>query len=308
MLVCIREAGSDKTAMYYDLKELEEKFKILARKVMTEKGFMKKIEKRFNAHWKKVKPYTMGNKKLKNIKELKDYINNLIELWITTIVYWVIPRIPQLPEEIRKNSEEKRQKIEHISDIRSVVIVEFIKEKYPEYKEIANMMLPEEMYLLEKRKLNNKELKEIKKRQKGECMINGKELPIENLEKELLKRNLKIPKEKVSNVKELKGQIACKGKVKGKVRLILYKEQIKDIKDREILVTEMTTPDYVPAMKKAAAIITNEGGVTCHAAIASRELRKPCIIGTKIATKIFKNGMLVEVDADKGIIKILEKK
>ncbi|MBI4093197.1 MAG: hypothetical protein HY420_04710, partial [Candidatus Kerfeldbacteria bacterium] len=64
-----------------------------------------------------------------------------------------------------------------------------------------------------------------------------------------------------------------------------------------------TKPEYVPAMKRAAAVITNEGGITSHAAIVSREFRIPCVVGTKIATKIFKNGDLLEVDARKGIVK-----
>jgi pyruvate,water dikinase len=70
----------------------------------------------------------------------------------------------------------------------------------------------------------------------------------------------------------------------------------------------MTSPDYVPAMKRAKAIITDEGGLLSHAAIMSREFGKPCIIGTKIATKILKDGMMVEVDADKGIVRIINKK
>jgi pyruvate,water dikinase len=68
----------------------------------------------------------------------------------------------------------------------------------------------------------------------------------------------------------------------------------------------MTTPDYVPSMKVAGAIVTNEGGLLCHAAIISRELGKPCVIATKIATQVFKDGDMVEVDADKGIIRILK--
>jgi len=70
----------------------------------------------------------------------------------------------------------------------------------------------------------------------------------------------------------------------------------------------MTDPRYVFAMKKAGAIVTDEGGITCHAAIVARELKKPCIIGTKIATKVLKGGDLVEVDAERGIVRILEKK
>jgi pyruvate,water dikinase len=65
----------------------------------------------------------------------------------------------------------------------------------------------------------------------------------------------------------------------------------------------MTRPDYVPAMKKAAAIVTNEGGITCHAAIVSRELGIPCIIGTKIATEVFKDGDVVEVNANHGWVR-----
>lgn len=104
----------------------------------------------------------------------------------------------------------------------------------------------------------------------------------------------------------IKGQPACKGKVVGKVRVIMSKEELNKFEEREILVTSMTTIDYVPMMKKAAGIITNEGGITCHAAIVSRELNVPCIIGTKNATKILKNGDIVEVDADKGIVRIIK--
>jgi len=106
---------------------------------------------------------------------------------------------------------------------------------------------------------------------------------------------------------ELTGQIACKGIVKGKVRIIKKVKDAEDFKEGEILVASMTDPRYVPIMKMAAAIITNEGGITCHAAIVSRELGVPCIIGTKRATHVLKNGDLVDVDADHGIIKILEK-
>ncbi|MFC1612894.1 PEP-utilizing enzyme [Patescibacteria group bacterium] len=74
-----------------------------------------------------------------------------------------------------------------------------------------------------------------------------------------------------------------------------------------MLVSHMTNPGIVPAMKQAVAIITDMGGITCHAAIVSRELKKPCIIGTKIATQVLKDGDMVEVDADKGIVRILKR-
>ena len=66
----------------------------------------------------------------------------------------------------------------------------------------------------------------------------------------------------------------------------------------------MTRPEFAPAMKNAVAVITDEGGITCHAAIVSRELKVPCVIGTKIATKILHDGDEVEVKADHGLVRI----
>ena len=77
----------------------------------------------------------------------------------------------------------------------------------------------------------------------------------------------------------LTGLAASPGVGKGKVRILASPKEMNQMLQGEILVTEMTTPDFVPAMKKAAAIITNTGGMTCHAAIVSRELGVPCIVG-----------------------------
>lgn len=105
---------------------------------------------------------------------------------------------------------------------------------------------------------------------------------------------------------ELSGKVAFAGKVSGRVRICLSLESIQNFKAGEILVASMTRPEYVPAMKKALAFVTNEGGITCHAAIIARELKKPCIIGTKIATEVLKDGDMVEVDAEKGVVKLLQ--
>ncbi len=98
------------------------------------------------------------------------------------------------------------------------------------------------------------------------------------------------------------GTVAYVGKVSGVCRIVLdYKKS--DLKEGEILVTGMTDPHFVPLMKKAAGIITDGGGLLSHAAIIARELNKPCIVGTKIATKVLKNGDIIEVDAERGIVK-----
>ena len=100
----------------------------------------------------------------------------------------------------------------------------------------------------------------------------------------------------------LKGLGASPGTGMGKVRLIRTPAEIKNMERGDILVTEMTTPDFVPGMKKAAAIVTDTGGMTSHAAIVSRELGVPCVVGCGNATTILKDGMEVSVDGSHGMI------
>ena len=107
------------------------------------------------------------------------------------------------------------------------------------------------------------------------------------------------------SVREFKGAVASRGVVQGVVRVCESVSDIARVQRGEILVASMTRPEYLPAMQRAAAFVTDEGGVTSHAAIVSRELKKPCIIGTRIATKILKDGDVVEVDADHGIVRIV---
>ena len=100
----------------------------------------------------------------------------------------------------------------------------------------------------------------------------------------------------------LRGSGASPGVAVGKVKMIPTAKDIGRMEKGDILVTEMTSPDYVPAMKKAAAILTNSGGATCHAAIVSRELGVPCIVGTKNATTVLHEGDLITVDAKMGVV------
>lgn len=104
----------------------------------------------------------------------------------------------------------------------------------------------------------------------------------------------------------VKGLPASPGKAAGKAHVIINPEDIDDFKEGEILVTAMTAPDWVPAMKKAKAIVTDAGGMTCHASIVSRELGIPCIVGTKSrsyeATTSIKDGQMITVDATNGIV------
>jgi len=152
----------------------------------------------------------------------------------------------------------------------------------------------------------------IKTRSKGFIILipyNGRVI-FQNLSKKSFKKSKQLLMDfylknyKTEKITQIKGSIGSPGVVRGIVKKVININDDLNFKKGNILVAGMTRPEFVPLMKKAAAIITNEGGITCHAAIVSRELGIPCVIGTKIATKVLKDGDLVEVDADKGIVKI----
>jgi len=133
---------------------------------------------------------------------------------------------------------------------------------------------------------------------KGDTPITGKSF-------ELLQEKIE-QSDKELVLSDLKGMTAKPGTVVGRVSVCKDHNSIGKMKQGDILVTSMTRPEFLPAIKRASAIITDEGGITCHAAIVSRELGIPTVIGTKIATKVLKDGMLVEVRANHGVVKIIE--
>jgi phosphohistidine swiveling domain-containing protein len=162
--------------------------------------------------------------------------------------------------------------------------------------------------------LNSRNMKDIVKNRKKLSVTIIKDEKIEiftgSEAKDYAKNNdvLLPSQETEENVTVIKGITGSQGYAVGEVRIIDKQADMSKFKKGEILVATMTSPDYVPIMSKAKAIITNEGGITCHAAIVSRELGIPCIIGTEIATKVLKNGDIVEVNADNGIVKVIKRK
>ncbi len=109
-------------------------------------------------------------------------------------------------------------------------------------------------------------------------------------------------KEEVSGDVLVRGLPASPGVATGRVVIIKSADELDKIKKGDILVTTMTDPDMVPAMERAAAIVTDEGGLTSHAAIVSRELGVPAVVGCNNATKVLSDGMIVKVDADNGVV------
>jgi pyruvate,water dikinase len=124
--------------------------------------------------------------------------------------------------------------------------------------------------------------------------------PITTVNATTTKNNEVKAQKPISGKLILTGQPASPGVVTGIVNILKSAKEINKIKRGDILVTDMTTPDFVPAMKRAVAIVTNKGGQTSHAAIVSRELGVPCVVGTKTATTILKQGRVITVDGAAG--------
>ncbi len=115
-----------------------------------------------------------------------------------------------------------------------------------------------------------------------------------------------IKKKIINKQKQFKGTVARKGfkKIQGIVRVVLDKRDFSKFKKGEILVTDETDASFLPLMQKAKAIITDEGGILCHAAIVAREMKKPCVVGTKIASRALRTGSVVGIDVN-GEIRLL---
>jgi phosphohistidine swiveling domain-containing protein len=103
--------------------------------------------------------------------------------------------------------------------------------------------------------------------------------------------------------KEVKGICASKGKTVGRAVVVFETKEFDRVRDGDILFTVMTRPEFLPVMYKAAAFVCDEGGLTSHAAIVAREMKKPCVIATRVGTRTFKDGDMVEVDANAGVVR-----
>ncbi len=185
----------------------------------------------------------------------------------------------------------------------SLLLSEFARRTSYSLDELKYCM-PPEMGLVLKEKISKEELQ----RRFEYCMVlwttKGYEVITD------IKRIVELDRigtGKLSKPGELRGFTACLGTATGTVRIVESAEELNKVQDGDILVAVMTRPDYLPAMKRAAAFITDEGGITCHAAIVARELQKPCIIGTKVATKTLKDGDVVSVRANHGVVQLLRK-
>ncbi|MEO8637742.1 MAG: PEP/pyruvate-binding domain-containing protein [Candidatus Taylorbacteria bacterium] len=153
--------------------------------------------------------------------------------------------------------------------------------------------------------------KEIERRKKHAVIIlkDGKLVVLSGEKADEFMKLKKIKKEVFeSGADSFKGTCACAGYAKGMVKIVNKPDEMHKMNQGDIMVSHTTFPSLVPAMKKASAIVTEDGGITCHAAIVARELGTPCVTGIKVATQVFKDGDEIEVKADDGIVRRIQKK
>ena len=237
-------------------------------------------------------------------EELVDYIEHVFDSMLGFAVFYYLGVDERTPKEIRDFVLNMRKEDKFFEEA-DRLIRKSVKKIYPKTKGLETGVVFEE---IKENKIPSVE--ELKKRRNNCVLIPG--IFFENISlQEFVKKHpdYEFSLEVLSNtnVDELKGRSAFLGKVTGIAKVVKRNDQLNKVKAGDILIAPMTLPEFLPAMKLAGAFVTDEGGITAHAAIIARELKKPCIIGTKFATHVFRDGDLIEVDAYKGIVRRVAK-
>ncbi|MFH1175027.1 MAG: PEP-utilizing enzyme [archaeon] len=300
--VFIYDGLTRKTSVWYDLQEAEHIKQLLFAKVKADKTFVGNIIARLDKHWKLISPYLLKKSSIRSIKEFEQYYSNITQWWSAMNTVYPLINDPDLSPAASRTFLLYRERTERYTGEMDTTICNFWKKLL--HSDLAEFVLLDEAIKLSKKEIPA-ERKSIEERKRGFGIYKGKLYTPTALKQRMEEQVLSLHKVETQNVQQFTGVTAFKGNVRGRVKKIIVREDIRDFRQGEILVAETTFPDHVPAMKKAAAIITDEGGITCHAAITARELKIPCIIGTKIATQTLSDGDLVEVDATAGIVRIL---
>ncbi len=300
--IFIYDPNTKLVTLYYNMTELVPAINKIGEKIVNDASFRKEIFSKLMIVFEEIKKYFDNDLIVKSTKELVEFYG-LFKDYMKYVAYlWIIPGLDFVTKEIKDEAMDLREKTESYAGRRDNIMIDFAK------KIINNDSIdPTFLTLAEIQILPNGAKDITALRSKGFLFYKGKVVTGEDINKFYIENNILIREPDILSQTEVKGMTAQKGLVKGKVRIIYTEEELNKIKSEEdILVTPMTRPEFVPAMKIAGAFVTDEGGIVCHASIVSRELKKPCIVGTKNATKIFKDGDMVEVDADKGVVRIMK--
>lgn len=283
----VEEVWENEHAQQWFLDRLQEK-------IVADPNFFFSVHDQYNKLLAEIKEW--WKRDISTAEDLRVFVEKVFQSTSLFVVLYDVLMIESLPEDIRKVAEAFREQDVFFAEC-NATIWRALQKLYPDFGYFVVYIIRDEIGTEFSRE-------ELHERDKDFAYIPG--IVRESIS--FLELQQKFPDflfriEEASLETELKGQVAFRGVVSGKVRIVKRKDQIASVQEGDIIVSPMTTPDFMPAMKKAAAFVTDEGGITCHAAIIAREMQKPCVIGTKSATKILKDGDFVEVDAEKGIVR-----
>lgn len=264
--------------------------------VLNVKFFKDEIKKMDSKDINPDKKLAKMKKHLEEIKENKKKLIKELKLSKETI------NLIRITENFSYIQDERKKYVLIANHYERLFIKEISRRKKIPEKFVEYLVYPET-------KEKEFDLNKLKKRiEYCVCIQNNKGFYMFEGKKAKNVHQLLFEKKEKKNVEIIKGLAASKGKAKGIVKIVLKTHDLINFRKGDVLVTSMTRPEMVVAMEKAAAIVTDEGGITSHAAIISRELSIPCIIATKIATKTLMDGDYVDVNANEGIIKVIKHK
>jgi len=292
-----------KGSIWYGKEEWEH-LSAKRKKVFAEPSLMDRLCERLDTRWESLTPYLSEERSIVSGTDFADYYEHLVMWWSGMTAAFEVPDSTELSQETKDMVLSRRAISEKYTEKMSKLLLRFWYEKFPDLADLAFFVSPSEAVSLATDR-DDELLAQVRARAHGCVMIDEVIYPLGEMEAELQRRGLVFESVEGEEGQELKGTTAFRGQVTGKVRKVSSFADMKNFQPGEVLVTEMTNPDYVPIMKIAAAVVTDEGGMTCHAAIASREMQIPCIVGTKRATKTLSDGEMVEVDATRGIVRKL---
>lgn len=290
-------------SVWYSEDELHEIEVEALRKINADPALQQLMITSARSAWDALLPYLEGKKTPRTGEQFLSFYESMVGFWYTmNTPYYRLPGYPELNAHFLAELILLRNDTQEYSSRMRGYLTSYFKQVFPDYGHFAMVVTPEDVRQISEG--NGSQLLSILERRLHEgCFLLDESMYfLPSLAQELKKHDLVL--ETVESDKtEVIGTVGYKGIARGPVCVARTKADLLKLKDGDVLVSVMTDPSYVSAMQRATAFVTDEGGTLSHAAIVAREMKKPCVIGTKIATQIFKDGDLVEVDADNGIVR-----
>lgn len=301
--VALRENNKD--AMFLDMAQVEWQKKQILSRIEADKNYSEKLLKKSEEVCLPLMSLLNKPKALSR-KELETFTEDLRVGWRWYAgVWWAIEGMEQkgIHSELLEKCMAFRKLTENFCPGADSVMRETIKALYPALKKYVEVILATEV--IEDAIPPKGELEKRVER----CLLVDRQMYVDkDIEKILEQSNIELLTPRpMGTESSLEGQTAYKGKYTGRVSIVFTKKDANAFAKGDVLVASSSTPDFLPAIKKAGAIVADEGGVMSHSSISSREFKIPCVIGTKFATQVLHDGDLVEVDANRGIVRIVEK-